>query len=197
MFNPWCSLHFVLFFQPSKICGQEKFYTHPPLLPGEQIISQQDHVTCVDTFDDITEGVLHITTYRVIFAGSHMKVDTLFLGSISHHYKKVANVVWKKTIDNSFIEEREILMRVFSGYRRWNRVEKEEYTCSISFLISLLVVMQVDIHEWWVTNKFMLWQACSIIHFNPLALKISLVILSIVYHIIFIVLVWRIWYWIN
>lgn len=58
---------------PSKICGQEKFYTHPPLLPGEQIISQQDHVTCVDTFDDITEGVLHITTYRVIFAGSHMK----------------------------------------------------------------------------------------------------------------------------
>ena len=101
----------------------------------------------MDTFDDITEGVLHITTYRVIFAGSHMKVDTLFLGSISHYYKKVANVVCKKTIDNSFIEEREILIGVFSGYRRWNRVEKEEYTCSISFLISLLVVMQVDIHE--------------------------------------------------
>ena len=53
----------------------------------------------------------------------------------------------EKTIDNSFIEEREILIRVFSGYCRWNRVEKEEYTCSISFLISLLVVMQVDIHE--------------------------------------------------
>ena len=53
----------------------------------------------------------------------------------------------EKTIDNSFIEEREILIRVFSGYRRWNRVEKEEYTPSISFLISLLVVMQVDIHE--------------------------------------------------
>ena len=45
----------------------------------------------------------------------------------------------EKTIDNSFIEEREILIRVFSGYRRWNRVEKEEYTRSISFLISLLV----------------------------------------------------------
>lgn len=45
----------------------------------------------------------------------------------------------EKTIDNSFIEEREILIRVFSGYRRWNRVEKEEYTLSISFLISLLV----------------------------------------------------------
>lgn len=58
---------------PSKICGHEKFYTHPPLLPGEQIVSQQDHVTCVDTFDDITEGVLHITTYRVIFAGSHVQ----------------------------------------------------------------------------------------------------------------------------
>lgn len=42
----------------------------------------------------------------------------------------------EKTIDNSFIEEREILIRVFSGYRRWNRVEKEEYTRSISFLIS-------------------------------------------------------------
>ena len=93
----------------------------------------------------------------------------------------------EKTIDNSFIEEREILIGVFSGYWRWNRVEKEEYTCSISFLISLLVVMQVDIHEWWVSNKFMLWQACSIIHFNPLTIKISLVILSIVYHIIFIV----------
>ena len=45
----------------------------------------------------------------------------------------------EKTIDNSFIEEREILIGVFSGYRRWNRVEKEEYTCSISFLISLLL----------------------------------------------------------
>ena len=53
----------------------------------------------------------------------------------------------EKTIDNSFIEEREILIGFFSGYRRKNRVEKEEYTCSISFLISLLVVMQVDIHE--------------------------------------------------
>lgn len=53
--------------------GFEKFYTHPPLLPGEQIISQQDHVTCVDTFDDIAEGILHITTYRVIFAGCHVQ----------------------------------------------------------------------------------------------------------------------------
>ena len=35
----------------------------------------------------------------------------------------------EKTIDNSFIEEREILIGVFSGYRRWNRVEKEEYDC--------------------------------------------------------------------
>ena len=52
----------------------EKFYTHPPLLPGEQIISQQDHVTCVDTFDDVAEGILHITTYRVIFAGCHVQV---------------------------------------------------------------------------------------------------------------------------
>ena len=43
----------------------------------------------------------------------------------------------EKTIDNSFIEEREILIRVFSGYRRWNRAEKEEYTRSISFLCLL------------------------------------------------------------
>ena len=31
-------------------------------------------MTCVDTFDDIAEGILHITTYRVIFAGSHVQV---------------------------------------------------------------------------------------------------------------------------
>ena len=66
--------HVYLTFQPSRGIVNEKFYTHPPLLPGEQIITQQDHVTCVDTFDDIAEGILHITTYRVIFAGCHVKV---------------------------------------------------------------------------------------------------------------------------
>ncbi|XP_020625408.1 uncharacterized protein LOC110062803 [Orbicella faveolata] len=59
--------------KPSRGFVNEKFYTHPPLLPGEQIISQQDHVTCVDTFDDIAQGILHITTYRVIFAGCHVQ----------------------------------------------------------------------------------------------------------------------------
>ena len=61
-------------FQHSRGFVNEKFYTHPPLLPGEQIISQQDHVTCVDTFDDVTEGILHVTTYRVMFAGCHAQV---------------------------------------------------------------------------------------------------------------------------
>lgn len=62
----------IFFFQPSSVFTRhKKFYSHPPLLPGEQIILQQDHVTCVDTFDDIAKGILHITTYRVIFAGSH------------------------------------------------------------------------------------------------------------------------------
>lgn len=70
------SLQFVIiisffFFQPSTVTFREKFYTHPPLLPGEQIVLQQDHVTCVDTFSDIAQGILHITTYRIIFAGTH------------------------------------------------------------------------------------------------------------------------------
>ena len=64
----------ILVFQPSDNFVKEKFYTHPPLLPGEQIKLQQDHVTCVDTFDDIAEGILHITTYRIIFAGCHVQV---------------------------------------------------------------------------------------------------------------------------
>ena len=29
-------------------------------------------MTCVDTFDGLAEGVLHVTTYRVIFAGSYV-----------------------------------------------------------------------------------------------------------------------------
>lgn len=33
-------------------------------------------MTCVDTFSDIAQGVLHITTYRVIFAGNHAQVLT-------------------------------------------------------------------------------------------------------------------------
>ncbi|CAH3147960.1 unnamed protein product, partial [Porites evermanni] len=57
--------------QPSKLTLHEKFFTHPPLLPGEQIVSQQDQVTCVDTFNDVAEGILHITTYRIIFAGCY------------------------------------------------------------------------------------------------------------------------------
>lgn len=56
---------------PSKLTLHEKFFTHPPLLPGEQIVSQQDQVTCVDTFNDVAEGILHITTYRIIFAGCY------------------------------------------------------------------------------------------------------------------------------
>lgn len=56
---------------PAKPTAHEKFYSHPPLLPGELIISQQDHVTCVNTFNYIAEGILHITTYRIIFAGNH------------------------------------------------------------------------------------------------------------------------------
>ena len=66
--------NFCVFFQPSNVKLHEKFYSHPPLLPGEQIISQHDHVTCVDTFSDIAQGILHITTYRVIFAGNHAEV---------------------------------------------------------------------------------------------------------------------------
>lgn len=58
-------------FEPSKLTLHEKFFTHPPLLPGEQIVSQQDQVTCVDTFNDVAEGILHITTYRIIFAGCY------------------------------------------------------------------------------------------------------------------------------
>lgn len=60
--------------QPSKLTLHEKFFTHPPLLPGEQIVSQQDQVTCVDTFNDVAQGILHITTYRIIFAGSYVQV---------------------------------------------------------------------------------------------------------------------------
>ena len=60
--------------QPSKLTLREKFFTHPPLLPGEQIVSQQDQVTCVDTFNDVAEGILHITTYRIIFAGCYAQV---------------------------------------------------------------------------------------------------------------------------
>ena len=62
------------FFQPSNVTLHKKFYSHPPLLPGEQIVSQQDHVTCVDTFSDVAIGILHITTYRIIFAGTYAQV---------------------------------------------------------------------------------------------------------------------------
>ena len=65
---------FSLFQSSRGFANEKKFYTHPALLPGEQIISQQDHVTCVDTFGGIAEGILHITTYRVIFAGNHVQV---------------------------------------------------------------------------------------------------------------------------
>ena len=68
------SLFYNIFLQPSKLTLHEKFFTHPPLLPGEQIVSQQDQVTCVDTFNDVAEGILHITTYRIIFAGCYAQV---------------------------------------------------------------------------------------------------------------------------
>lgn len=78
------SLQFVIiisffFFQPSTVTFREKFYTHPPLLPGEQIVLQQDHVMCVDTFSDIAQGILHITTYRIIFAGTHAQVHNIYI----------------------------------------------------------------------------------------------------------------------
>ena len=64
------------------VTRHEKFYTHPPLLPGEQIVSQQDHVTCVDTFSDIAQGILHVTTYRIIFAGTHTQVHNIVLNTV-------------------------------------------------------------------------------------------------------------------
>ncbi|XP_031564822.1 uncharacterized protein LOC116300167 isoform X2 [Actinia tenebrosa] len=50
-----------------------RIYSHPPLYPGEQIIFQQDHIVCVDSFDSHSEGVLHLTTFRIIFTGNYCK----------------------------------------------------------------------------------------------------------------------------
>ncbi|XP_048586717.1 myotubularin isoform X2 [Nematostella vectensis] len=50
-----------------------RLYSHPPLYPGEQIILQQDHVTCIDSFDSYAQGVLHLTTYRVLFTGVYAR----------------------------------------------------------------------------------------------------------------------------
>lgn len=60
---------------PAKGTPHERFYRHPPLLPGEQITSQYEDVTCVDTFNYFVEGVLYITTYRIIFAGTQDFLD--------------------------------------------------------------------------------------------------------------------------
>ncbi|KAK3742222.1 hypothetical protein QZH41_008996 [Actinostola sp. cb2023] len=54
-----------------------RLYSHPPLYPGEQIILQQDHMMCIDSFDNYAEGIIHLTTYRVIFTGIYAKLYTI------------------------------------------------------------------------------------------------------------------------
>ncbi|KAK2567544.1 Myotubularin-related protein 2 [Acropora cervicornis] len=63
------------FSKPAKVTPHERFYSHPPLLPGELITSQYDYVTCIDTFNYFAKGVLHVTTYRIIFAGTKDSLD--------------------------------------------------------------------------------------------------------------------------
>lgn len=49
--------------------AQTELLTHPTLLPGEKILLQQD-ATCVDTFTSFVKGILHLTTFRIIFNGT-------------------------------------------------------------------------------------------------------------------------------
>ena len=91
------------FFQPSTVTLREKFYTHPPLLPGEQIVSQQDHVTCVDTFSDIAQGILHITSYRIIFAGTHAQVHNIYIKAFTPHQILTKNLNLQRAIDRPIL----------------------------------------------------------------------------------------------
>ena len=64
---------FVIILKPLLAPPQTVLLKHPTLLPGERILLQQD-ATCVDTFTSLVKGILHLTTYRVIFNGAIVQV---------------------------------------------------------------------------------------------------------------------------
>ncbi|XP_046848930.1 myotubularin-like [Xenia sp. Carnegie-2017] len=79
---------------PPLLSSASKLSTHasyPKLLPGEQILLQLN-VTCVETYHCPVEGILHLSTYRVIFSGvmQHLEDDQDLLSkkAISQYGKK-------------------------------------------------------------------------------------------------------------